>query len=87
MLPPPCRFTGLYIRCSNETKPTGPCGAAHKGVEWDQAPVYALRSDMDGADHANQTVFHVLIRDTGVWRLAEVSNGSEPKLEWPGSAV
>ena len=80
-------FTGIYIRCSNEMMAM-PCVAAYKGVEWNQAPVYALRSDMDSTNHeANQTVFHVLIRDTGVWRLAEVSNASDPKLEWPGRAV
>jgi hypothetical protein len=67
-----------------------PCAAAYEGDVWNQAPVYALRSETDSVDHENRTIFHVLIRDAGVWRLAEVVNSSAHRpreLEWPGRAV
>ncbi len=82
-------FDGSYVRCSKEAT-TMPCAAAYEGDVWNQAPVYALRSETDSVDHENRTIFHVLIRDAGVWRLAEVVNSSAHRpheLEWPGRAV
>jgi hypothetical protein len=85
------RFRGSYVRCNKEAT-TMPCAAAYDGDLWDDAPVYALRSETKNVDSENRTIFHVLIRDTGIWRLAEVTNRSNSsahsrELEWPGRSV